>query len=153
MPILWIAKRDGRAVVIPVSNLGGSEFHSRPGDGRDFHDTGTGRCNRRRCCCVRVFQWVPGMKKLGLQADHLPPSSPETVNEWSSTCMPSYRAVHLGRGGHRLWEPFFSELFRFFSIKSLSTSAPPYQLVSEVGIGRIRGLTVPQGHGRISRGE
>jgi hypothetical protein len=38
----------------------------------------------------------------------------------------------------------FSELFRFFSVKSHSTSAPPYQLVSEVDIGRIKGLIVPQ---------
>jgi hypothetical protein len=30
-------------------------------------------------------------------------------------------------------------------IKSHSTGAPPYHLVSNVGIGRIRGLTVPQG--------
>jgi hypothetical protein len=36
------------------------------------------------------IQWVPGVKQLGLEADHSPPSSAIVENVWSYISTPSY---------------------------------------------------------------
>lgn len=84
------SQRDGRAIVIPASNLGGSEFWSRPGDWGGIFTTQVPGVVIAVVAAVCVSQWVPG-----LQFNHLSPSSSEAANEWSSACMPSYRAVCL----------------------------------------------------------
>jgi len=89
------SQRDGRDIVIPVSNVGGSEFWSRPGDWGGIFTTQVPGVVIAVVAAVCVSQWVPGVKKLGLQFNHLSPSSSEAANEWSSACMPSYRAVCL----------------------------------------------------------
>jgi len=134
MPILWIAKLDGRAVGIPVWNLGDSEFRSRPGDWGGILTT-----------------QVPGVVIVGVAAVYLSFSGYQGWTSWDFKLITYLHRVPRLRmsgappvclhTGQFVWdvvdnvsESGFSPSSWFFCIKSHFTSAPPYRLVSEVRI-------------------
>jgi len=41
-----------------------------------------------------MFQWLPGIKRLECETDHLPPSSAQVKNVWSYTSLPH---IHIHR--------------------------------------------------------